>query len=89
MDDGLESVKRALQDIQLRNQRVELDKAWERSSTRRISISAITYVVASGFLYLIGVTDFYLAALVPVAGYVLSTLSLPFIKEWWAKGYQE
>ncbi len=72
-----------LLEIKKRNQRVELDKAWETSLTRRITIAFLTYVVASGWLIMIENEEPFLNALVPVAGYVLSTLSLPFVKELW------
>lgn len=71
--------------IKKRNARVEMDKAWEISLTRRIFIAALTYVVAVAWLVLIHETNFLLKACVPVVGYVLSTLSLPIIKDWWIK----
>lgn len=75
--------KKEIAAIKERNARVEADKAWETSGVRIFSISAITYVVASFLLYAIGVKTFFLSALVPTAGYYLSTQSLPFIKRWW------
>ncbi|MEY2665162.1 MAG: hypothetical protein RLZZ480_267 [Candidatus Parcubacteria bacterium] len=72
-----------LRQIQERNKRVELDKAWETSKTRRGLIASITYVVAALFMYRIGITEPFINALVPTGGYLLSTLSLPIIKQWW------
>jgi len=72
-----------LRAIQERNRRVELEKAWETSLTRRLSIAVTTYVIATAFLWSINVETFYLQALVPTAGYVLSTLSLPWLKNRW------
>jgi hypothetical protein len=74
-------------DIKERNKRVELDKAWETSKTRRALIASITYIVAALFMYRIGVSEPFINALVPTGGYLLSTLSLPFIKQWWVKMY--
>ena len=71
-----------------RNSRVELDKAWETSKTRRAVIACITYIVATFFMWRIGVTEPYVNALVPTGGYLLSTLSLPFIKKYWLKKYE-
>ncbi len=68
-----------------RNKRVEFDKAWEVSFTRRLVIVVITYAVAVVWLLLIDETIPLLKAVVPVAGYILSTLSLPFIKKSWIK----
>lgn len=69
--------------IQERNRRVEVDKAWETSWTRRIFITAATYVIAGIWLVLIDDSYPWLKAFVPSGGYVLSTLSLPIVKRWW------
>ncbi len=66
-----------------RNARVESDKAWETSWTRKLFIALLTYVIVSLYLPVLGVQQSYLHALVPVCGFLLSTLSLPFIKKWW------
>ena len=69
--------------INERNTRVELDKAWEVSWTRRLFIAAVTYLIAGIWLVLIDDSNPWLKAFVPTGGYILSTLSLPFIKAWW------
>lgn len=77
-------------DIELileRNKRVEADKAWETSKTRRGFIMLITYVTACSFLYFIGNDAFWINALVPVGGYALSTLSLPSLKRYWIQSF--
>lgn len=79
-------MKNDITSIQARNKRVELDKAWETSMTRRSLIALVTYLVATLFMYRIGVSEPWLNALVPTGGYLLSTLSLPIIKKWWLKG---
>ena len=71
-----------------RNARVEADKAWETSLTRRCVIAVVTYFVATFFMWRIGVTEPFLNALVPTGGYLLSTLSLGIIKKWWLKKYE-
>mgnify|MGYP001558649214 CR=1 FL=1 len=83
-------IEKELQIIKDRNRRVEMDKAWEISWTRRLFIVVLTYAVASVWLVLINETVWYLKAFVPVAGYILSTLSLPAlarrsggVKRWW------
>ena len=76
-----------LQQIQERNRRVENDKAWEMSKTRRGLVSLFTYIVACIFLSTIGNESPYINSLVPVGGYLLSTLSLPVIKRWWTSKY--
>lgn len=69
--------------IKERNRRVETDKAWEISWTRRLFIAVATYIVAGIWLILINEAHAVLKAFVPVAGYILSTLSLPPLKKWW------
>ena len=74
-----------LQSIHARNARVENDKAWETSWTRRLCIAALTYVILVIYLPLLGLTKSYLHATVPVIGYLLSTQTLPLVKEQWLK----
>lgn len=70
-------------DIVERNRRVEADKAWETSFTRRGIIAFVTYVVVGFYLTLLDVEYAWLHALVPPMAYVLSTLSLGLIKKIW------
>jgi hypothetical protein len=74
-----------IDEIKERNRRVELDKAWETSATRRVAIMILTYLVASFWLIHLGNDKPFQNAVVPVLGYLLSTLSLPFLKQWWVK----
>jgi len=76
---------KSFDDILNRNHRVELDKAWETSYTRRAMIASVTYIVAAAFMKSIGVDAFLLNALVPMGGYLFSTLSLSVVKDWWIK----
>jgi hypothetical protein len=78
-------IEQEIQNIKNRNQKVEIDKAWEVSLTRRLFIAAVTYGVALAWLGIIEEQSAWLKAFVPVAGYALSTLSLPFLKNWWSK----
>lgn len=76
-----------VESIQERNARVEADKAWETSKTRRACIALFTYIIALIYMYFLGVPQFYLHAAVPTFGFLLSTLTLPFIKSWWLRKY--
>ena len=70
--------------IEARNKRVELDKKWETSFTRRISICILTYIVVLLFSYLINTgNNIFLSSLVPVIGFTLSTLSMGIIRKIW------
>ena len=68
-----------------RNKRVEKDKAWETSFTRRIIIALLTYLLIVLFLWMIKIEKPWLNALVPTIAFVLSTLSLPFFKRIWLR----
>lgn len=81
----VEEIQKELAVIKERNRRVEADKAWEISWARRLFIAAVTYITASIWLVTIGDINPWLKALVPTAGYLLSTLSLPPLKKWWIK----
>lgn len=86
---GIEKIKAEISLIKERNKRVELDKAWETSTFRVVSISIATYVTTSIVFYFIGVRNFLLSALIPTVGYYLSTRSLPFIKNWWIDNFDK
>lgn len=73
--------------IEERNKRVELDKSWETSWTRRICIMIVTYIVVLIYTYTIQKwNNIFLSSLVPVIGFTLSTLSLTSIRKLWEKG---
>ncbi|MFA5796558.1 MAG: hypothetical protein WC916_00790 [Candidatus Woesearchaeota archaeon] len=69
--------------IKERNKRVEADKAWETSITRRAIIAVLTYIIIVIFLMIINIPNPWLNALVPTAGFMLSTLTLSVVKDWW------
>lgn len=71
--------------IEERNKKVELDKAWETSKTRKILIAIFTYLsIALYFKYILNVNP-WVNAIVPTVGFLLSTLSLPIFKRLWEK----
>jgi len=78
-------IEREIESLKARNARVEKDKAWEVSWTRRLFIVCATYIVAGVWLVEIHDVNPWLKALVPAAGYLLSNLSVPFIKNLWSK----
>jgi len=83
----MKNLEQEIKKIVNRNKRVEADKAWETSKTRRGLIAILTYLIVVYFLIIIEAPDPYLNALVPTGAFVLSTLSLPFIKKWWTENY--
>lgn len=81
----IQRIEEQLETITTRNQRVEDDKAWETSFTRRLFLSLITYGCAYIVLQLIEVEQAHLIALVPTGGYWLSTLSMEPLKQLWSR----
>lgn len=71
--------------IEERNARVELDKAWGTSWTRRISIGLLTYGVIVIYLLVIDNDKPFINAAVPAVGFLLSTLVLRQIRELWQR----
>lgn len=88
MENRINELEKHVAAINERNRRVEAEKAWEISLFRTFLIAIITFFIASFFLYLIGTKNYWLNALVPTVGYVLSTQSLPFVKKWWIKKHK-
>lgn len=71
--------------LEQRNAKVEANKAWEGSWTRRGFIMLVTYVVAVVWLTVINESNLWLKAVVPVAGFLLSTLTIGPLKYLWTK----
>ncbi len=72
--------------IKERNKRVELDKKWETSWTRKLCIMILTYIVVIIYSYVIkNIDNIFLSSLVPVIGFTLSTLSLKLVRKIWEK----
>ena len=80
----LKELEEEIERINQRNKRVELDKKWETSWTRRICIYILTYIVVIVYSYIVrNHANIFLSSLVPVIGFTLSTLSLKFIRKIW------
>lgn len=73
--------------IKERNKRVEGDKAWEKSFLRLFIIVILTYVFAFMFMAIAGLDNAWMAALVPVLGFLISNFTLPPLKKWWLKKF--
>ena len=82
----IKDIEKEIDNIKTRNKRVELDKKWETSWTRRICICILTYIVVVVYSYIVRNYDnIFLSSLVPVIGFTLSTLSLRYIRKIWEK----
>ena len=72
-----------IEGIKQRNKRVEADKAWEISWTRRVLVTIFTYLAIGVYLRVINIERPWLNAIVPAIAFMLSTLTLPYFKKIW------
>lgn len=84
MDTIIELEKRLVK-IEERNKKVEMDKKWEGSLTRKVLLMIFTYLAVLFYFQAIGIKSPYLNAVVPTIGFLLSTLTLPLFKKIWIK----
>ena len=85
MTKELTDLKREIEKIKARNTRVEEDKAWETSWTRKVFIIVSTYIVVVIFMMIMQEDKPFLKALVPVVGYIVSSVSYDAVRAWWLK----
>ncbi|MDP2705845.1 MAG: hypothetical protein Q8O49_01415 [bacterium] len=76
-------IDQRLNKIEERNLRVELDKAWEVSWSRRVLLMVFTYLAIALYLQSIEIDRPWLNAIVPAIGFMISTLTMPIFKKIW------
>lgn len=79
----IEKLQFEIEEIKKRNRRVESDKAWETSWTRKIVILILTYIVVAIVFFFAQLPKPFVNAIIPVVAFALSTLTIPFFKKWW------
>ncbi len=78
--------EKEINEIKERNKKVETNKAWETSWTRKVCIMLLTYIVVILYSFSINkINNIFLSSLVPVIGFFLSTLSLNIVRKMWEK----
>jgi len=82
---NIQELKKQINQLKQRNKKVEADKAWETSFTRKIIIAVLTYLVIVIFFYFAGLPNPLTNSIVPALAFVLSTSSLPFFKKIWLR----
>ena len=85
MKSEIEQLKEEIRRIKSRNAKVESDKLWETSGFRKGTIALLTYILMVLTMSIISVENPFFSAIIPSLGFVLSTLTLGFIKKWWLK----
>ena len=81
----IQKLEEEINKIKERNRRVETEKSWETSWTRKFMIAILTYFVIVIFFIFIDTPDPFKNAIVPSVAFILSTLTGPLIKQWWLK----
>ncbi len=73
--------------IKARNKKVEAEKSWEISLSRKIAIAVLTYVVILLFFFVANLPNPFVNALVPSVAFLLSTATISMMKRVWMKIY--
>lgn len=79
------SLENRIAKLETRNRRVEGDKAWEISWTRRIAIMVLIYATIVFYLHFVIHINPWINGLVPVLGYTVSTVTVSKLKNSWLK----
>lgn len=83
----MKDIEKRIKNIEERNKKVEIDKQWETSYTRRLLLTLFTYLAIGIYLAVIKIPKPWLNAIVPAVVLMLSTLTVPFFMEVWLKYY--
>ena len=81
----IQHLEEEVEKIKERNRKVEREKSWETSWTRRGMIAISTYVVIAIFFFFIGTDEPLTDSIVPSVAFLISTLSAPLLKKFWLK----
>ncbi|PIN80242.1 hypothetical protein COV16_01225 [Candidatus Woesearchaeota archaeon CG10_big_fil_rev_8_21_14_0_10_34_8] len=81
----VKQLEKEISNIKQRNKKVEADKAWETSFSRKLIIIILTYFVIVIFFYIAKLPDPWINAIVPSVAFVLSTLTIPVFKKIWIR----
>jgi hypothetical protein len=79
------NIEKEIQQIHERNKRVEIDKAWELSWTRKFIVAVLTYAVVVSFFVFANLPDPYVNSIVPALAFIISNLALPVFKKIWLR----
>ena len=78
-------LEKRIKGIEERNKKVEQDKKWEISYTRRFLLVLFTYLSIGFYLQAIKIPKPWLNSIVPAVAFMLSTLALPIFRKMWLK----
>lgn len=81
----ISKLEKEISKIKKRNKRVEADKSWELSWTRRAVVMLLTYIAIVIYFKVAGLPRPFLNSVVPAVAFVFSTFSVPYFKKYWKK----
>jgi hypothetical protein len=81
----MQNLKKRIEAIEERNRKVELDKTWETSASRKIIIAILTYFTITLFFLVARLPKPFINSIVPTTGFILSTLSFSYFRRIWIK----
>lgn len=84
-EEKIDMLQLMLEKIEARNKKVEENKAWETSWSRKILLIIFTYLAIAFYLAFIVHINPWINAIVPALGFLLSTLTLPWFRKLWVK----
>jgi len=87
MTNKMEILKKEIEQLQKRNNRVELDKKWETSWTRKIFLAVLSYVATYIFLRIIHAENAGHGAMIPAGAYLLQQMTLKPLRKIWEKSH--
>ena len=82
---NINDLEKRIEKVERRNSKVETDKAWELSWIRKLLLIIFTYLAIGLYMMAINVPQWWLNAIVPAVGFLLSTLTLPYFKRFWKR----
>lgn len=79
------NLEKRVEKIEERNRKVESDKKWETSWTRKGLLFGFTFLAIGLYMRAINIPNPWVNAVVPAVGFLLSTLTLPYFRKIWEK----
>lgn len=86
---NMDNIEQRIEKLEGRNAKVEADKDWETSRTRKSLLVLFTYLAIGLYLQTIEVERPWMNAIVPAVGFMISTLTMPFFKALWIEKFRE
>lgn len=86
---NMDNIEQRVEKLEERNTKVEADKAWETSFTRKGLLVLFTYLAIGLYLQAIEIDRPWINAIVPAIGFMISTLTMPFFKSLWLKKFRK